>query len=143
MAFNNLFSGIKIRGLELKNRVVFPAMGTKMADKEVTDRLIGYHAARAKGGNGLNITEVCSVYEKAAPRNFLDISKDERIPGLKKLADAIHAEGGKAAVQLWLGGHDVIVVPMLAPIIMPTACVSFIIPELTKPTTITVVADED
>ena len=39
--------------------------------------------------------------------------------------------------------HDVIVVPMLAPIIMPTACVSFIIPELTKPTTITVVADED
>ena len=39
--------------------------------------------------------------------------------------------------------HDVIVVPMLAPIIMPTACASFIIPELTKPTTITVVADED
>ena len=38
--------------------------------------------------------------------------------------------------------HDVIVVPMLAPIIMPTACVSFIIPELTKPTTITVVAEE-
>ena len=107
MAFNNLFSGIKIRGLELKNRVVFPAMGTKMADKEVTDRLIGYHAARARGGNGLNITEVCSVYAKSAPKNFLDISKDERIPGLKKLADAIHAEGGKAAVQLWLGGTAV------------------------------------
>ena len=37
----------------------------------------------------------------------------------------------------------VTVVPILAPIIIPTACVSFIIPEFTKPTTITVVADED
>ena len=106
MAFNNLFNPIKIRGLEIKNRVIFPAMGTKMVteDKEPQDRLIGYHAARAKGGNGLNITEVCSVYSKAAPRNFLDISDDKRIPGLKRLADAIHEEGALAAVQLWLGG---------------------------------------
>lgn len=106
MAFNNLFSPIKIRGLEIKNRVIFPAMGTKMVteDKGPQDRLIGYHSARAKGGNGLNITEVCSVYSKAAPKNFLDISDDKRIPGLKRLADAIHEEGGLAAVQLWLGG---------------------------------------
>ena len=39
--------------------------------------------------------------------------------------------------------HEVMVVPMLAPIIMPIACLNFIIPELTKPTTITVVADDD
>ena len=37
----------------------------------------------------------------------------------------------------------VTVVPTLAPMMMPTAWVSFITPELTKPTTITVVADED
>ena len=39
--------------------------------------------------------------------------------------------------------QDVIVVPILAPMIIPTACSSFIIPELTKPTTMTVVADDD
>ena len=39
--------------------------------------------------------------------------------------------------------HDVIVVPILAPIITPIACDSLIIPEFTKPTTITVVADDD
>ena len=39
--------------------------------------------------------------------------------------------------------QPVAVVPMLAPIMMPMAFVSFIIPELTKPTTITVVAEED
>ena len=37
----------------------------------------------------------------------------------------------------------VTVVPMLEPMITPTACFSVIIPELTKPTTMTVVAEED
>ena len=40
--------------------------------------------------------------------------------------------------------HEVMVVPMFAPMIIPTACVSFIMmPELTNPTTITVVAEDD
>ena len=42
-----------------------------------------------------------------------------------------------------LRNHAVIVVPTLAPKITPTAWESFIIPEFTKPTTITVVAEED
>lgn len=106
MEFNNLFSPIKIRGMELKNRVEFPAMGTKMAteDRFVTQQIIDYHVARALGGNGLNFTEVCSVYEKAAPKKFLAICDDKYISGLKKLADAIHEAGGKAGVQFWLGG---------------------------------------
>ncbi len=106
MAFNHLFQPIKIRGLELKNRVVFPAMGTKMVgeDKFVTDQVIDYHVARAIGGCGLNFTEVCSVYHKASPKYFMGIGEDKYIPGLKKLASAIHAAGGKAGVQLWLGG---------------------------------------
>ncbi len=42
-----------------------------------------------------------------------------------------------------LSTHAVTVVPTLAPMIMPTACDSSIMPELTKPTTITVAAEED
>ena len=38
--------------------------------------------------------------------------------------------------------QDVMVVPTFAPIIIPIACLRLIIPELTKPTTITVVAEE-
>ncbi|WP_040214529.1 NAD(P)/FAD-dependent oxidoreductase [Clostridium polynesiense] len=106
MAFNKLFSPIKIRGMEFKNRVVFPAMGTKMAsdDRFVTQQLIDYHTARAKGGNGLNFTEVASVHTPSAPKKFLSISDDKFIPGLKKLTDSIHQAGGKAGVQLWQGG---------------------------------------
>ena len=41
-----------------------------------------------------------------------------------------------------LRNHAVTVVPMLAPIMMLIACFSVMRPELTKPTTITVVAEE-
>ena len=42
-----------------------------------------------------------------------------------------------------LRSQAVTVVPTFAPRMTPTACESFIIPELTKPITITVVADDD
>ena len=42
-----------------------------------------------------------------------------------------------------LNSHAVTVVPKFAPMMTPTALESFIIPELTNPTTMTVVVDED
>ena len=39
--------------------------------------------------------------------------------------------------------HEVTVVPILAPMMIPTTWDSFMIPEFTKPTTITVVAEDD
>lgn len=103
--FEKLFQPIQIKDMELKNRVILPAMGTKFSGKAsfVTQKLIDYHTARVKGGCGLNIVEVCSVHSPSAPRGFLSISEDAYIPGLKNLTDAIHAEGGKAGLQLWQG----------------------------------------
>ena len=48
--FEKLFSPITIKGMELKNRVILPAMGTKFAGKAsyVTPQLVNYHVARAK-----------------------------------------------------------------------------------------------
>ena len=101
--YQKLFTPIKIRNLELKNRIVLPAMGTKFSGKTsfVTDKLIDYHVARVKGGTGLSIVEVCSVHTPSAPRHFLSLSEDCYIPGMKKLTDAIHEAGGKAGLQLW------------------------------------------
>ncbi|MDO4620771.1 MAG: FAD-dependent oxidoreductase [Lachnospiraceae bacterium] len=103
--FEHLFTPIKIRGMELRNRGIMPAMGTKFSGNtsDVTPTLIEYHRLRAKGGSGLNIVEVSSVHTPSAPRHFLSLSEDRYIPGMKKLTDAIHAEGGKAGVQLWQG----------------------------------------
>jgi len=133
MAFDKLFSPIKIRGLELKNRVVFPAMGTKMPteDRYVTQQIIDYHVARVVGGCGLNFSEVCSVYTPAAPKKFLSISDDKYIPGLKNLTEAIHKAGGKAGVQLWLGGLAVASDPeamLIIPSDMPVPDSEYVMP---------------
>ena len=63
--FEHLFAPIKIRDMELKNRIILPAMGTRMAAENgaVTDKLIAYHAARAKGGCALNIVEVAAYFK--------------------------------------------------------------------------------
>lgn len=103
--FEHLFAPIKIRDMELKNRIILPAMGTRMAAENgaVTDKLIAYHAARAKGGCALNIVEVAAVHTPSAPAHFVSISEDYLIEGHKKLTDAIHENGGKAGIQLWQG----------------------------------------
>lgn len=119
--FEHLLSPIKIRGLELKNRIILPAMGTRMANEkgEITDRLIAYHAARAKGGCGLNIVEVAAVHRPSSPAHFVWICEDSLIEGHKKLTDAIHENGGKAGIQLWQGGLAVSMDPS-AQILLPS-----------------------
>ena len=124
MSFEKLFSPIKIRELELRNRVVMSAMGTHESaasedGRMVTDKLIAYHVARAKGGCGLNTIEVCSVDAASAPTGFLSIADDRYIPGMKKLCSAVHAAGGRVAVQLWQGGLAVASDPQ-AQILLPS-----------------------
>ena len=107
--FDKLFEPIQIRGMELRNRVVMSAMGTHESaesedGKSVTDKLIAYHVARVKGGNGLNTIEVTSVDAPSAPFGFLSIAEDKYIAGFKKLNDAVHEAGGKTCIQLWQGG---------------------------------------
>lgn len=110
--YEKLFSPIKIRGMELKNRVILPAMGTRMSDhKMVTDKLIHYHVARAKGGNGLNIVEVASVEPLSSPKQFVSIAEDQFIPGLRRLTDAVHEAGAKIGIQLWQGSIAVMFDP--------------------------------
>jgi 2,4-dienoyl-CoA reductase-like NADH-dependent reductase (Old Yellow Enzyme family)/thioredoxin reductase len=109
MTYENLFSPITINGMTLRNRTVMPAMGTGYgnADSTISDRLMAYLARRARGGAGLIISEVCAVIPrgKGFP-NEIGAWDDEFIPGLAKLADAVHREGGKVALQLHHAGRE-------------------------------------
>jgi len=106
MPYPHLLAPVRLRGLELANRVLLPAMGTGFAaaDGSVTDRLVAYHVARVRGGCALTVTEAASV--RGQVPHHLDISSDARLPGLCRLAAAIHAAGGRVAVQLWDGAPD-------------------------------------
>ncbi len=106
--FNKLFEAGLIGGLELRNRIVMPAMGTNFGshDGSVTQRMIDYYEERAKGGVGLIIVEVTGVEYprgRSIPAN-LSIHDDSLIPAHSLLVEAIHAQGAKIAVQLFHAG---------------------------------------
>lgn len=108
--FNLLFEPIKIRNLELKNRIVMAPMATHFATRDgyVTERLKNYYVERAKGGVGTIVTESCYVHPegKGGP-NRLSICDDETIRGLRGLTSAIHSHDVKAVVQLHHGGRQI------------------------------------
>ena len=79
MPYPHLLAPLTVRGLTLRNRVLMPGMATGYVVNggHVSQRLIDYHVARARGGCGLNITEATCVHTPSAPANFLSISDDQ------------------------------------------------------------------
>lgn len=109
MRFETVLSPCKIGNLQIKNRFVVPPMGTNYGTYEgmVTDQLIDYYAARAKGGFGLIYTEVTAVAPNGkAILNELGLWSDEQMAGMKKLVDAVHANGAKIFCQLHHAGRQ-------------------------------------
>ena len=86
-----------------------PAMGTGYGrpDGMVTDRLTAYLARRARGGAALIITEVCAIDPrgKGFPTE-IGAWSDEFMPGLSMIADAVHREGSRCALQLHHAGRE-------------------------------------
>ncbi len=105
----HLLTPCRIGTIEVKNRVVMPPMGTALGntDSTVSEANLAYIRRRTKSGAGLIITEITEVHPlgSVAPR-CLGIWDDHFIPGLKKVADVVHAEGAKIAMQLHHCGRE-------------------------------------
>lgn len=102
-----LFEPIKIRNMELKNRVVMPAMHTGLAKNGfITKRSIDFYEERARGEVGLIIIGGCYTEHlgRSLP-NMISISEDKFIPGLVDMAEAVHRHHGKIAAQLYHAGR--------------------------------------
>lgn len=101
--FQNLFMPLTIKGVTIRNRIVFPAMNTNFAeaDGSVSERLLRYYVERGKGGAGL--VTISPVYIDPAARKragALLLHEDRLIPKMKNLTDAIHATGARVLLQL-------------------------------------------
>ena len=104
-----LFTTQKIGNVELSNRFVHSATYECMATEngEVSDEVIKRHNKLAKGGTGLIIAGAMYVHAKGrAYRYQMGIHSDDMIPGLKKLTDTVHQEGGKIVFQLNHAGRQ-------------------------------------
>ena len=67
---------------------------------EVSDQLIDFYAERARGGVGVITVGYATVDEYSGNVTNIGAHKDEFIPGLKRLAQAIQENGAHAVVQI-------------------------------------------
>lgn len=96
-------------GAVLKNRLVMAPMTTCTGfyDGTVTSELVEYYRCRA-GSIGTVIVECCFIDTKGpAFPGAIGIDSDNKIPGLKRIADAIKSEGSLAILQIYHGGRMV------------------------------------
>lgn len=104
MKNKNLFTPLKIREIELKNRIVMsPMQQYSSEDGFATDWHLVHLGSRAVGGAGLIITESASINPMArSTNNDIGMWKDEHIVKWKQINSFIHQQGAKTAMQL---GH--------------------------------------
>ncbi len=106
MQLTKLFEPGRIGKLELKNRIIMAPMGTASHDPNgfIQDRTIDYYVARARGGVGLIICQSSQAMRIGRSPGRAGAWDDRFIPGLAKVAEAVHKEGGKVAWQVLYHG---------------------------------------
>ncbi len=108
--YPRLFSEWKIRNTTIKNRVVFPPTCPSWVSDPwnglFIDMATHYYRERAEGGVGLIIIGGTHVHRSSlmAPLLMPQLFDDRQIEPLSKIADAVHAEGCRLAIQLWHSG---------------------------------------
>lgn len=102
--FDKIFEPLTIKQVTIRNRIVSTSHSEVFAkDGLPTDRLIAYHAEKAKGGIGMTMCGGSSSVSIDSPTgwwNSLNVATDAIIPGLSKLADAVHGHGAALTIQL-------------------------------------------
>jgi 2,4-dienoyl-CoA reductase-like NADH-dependent reductase (Old Yellow Enzyme family) len=99
----DVFAPAKLGPLQLRNRVIKAAtFEGATPDALVTDRLVEYHRAPAAGGIGMTTVAYCAVAPEGRTDRHQIWMRPEAVPGLRRLTDAVHAEGAAVSAQI---GH--------------------------------------
>lgn len=100
---NKLFTPFQLGPITLRNRIIRSAAFENMCkDNKATQQLEDYHVSVARGGVAMTTVAYCAVDQSGVSFNGQLVVCEETKASLKKLTDAIHAEGAKASIQL---GH--------------------------------------
>jgi N-ethylmaleimide reductase len=103
----SLFAPLPLGDLQLRNRVVMAPltrMRATVPGDVPNDLMVEYYRQRA--GAGLIVSEGTQI--SPIGKGYMDtpgIYSDEQVAGWRKVTDAVHAEGGRIAAQLWHVGR--------------------------------------
>lgn len=100
---NHAFAPATLGPVTLPNRIIKAATFEGVTpDALVTDALIDFHRRPARGGVGMTTVAYCAVTPEGRTHRRQIWMRPEAAPGLRRLTDAVHAEGAAVAAQL---GH--------------------------------------
>lgn len=98
-----IFTPVAIGPVTLRNRVIRSAAFENMAyGNKPSQDLYEYHVAVARGGVGMTTLAYASVCRSGLSFDGQLWMREEIVPELRKITDAVHSEGAKASIQL---GH--------------------------------------
>ena len=106
--YQSLFTTIRLKGLPVKNRIVFPPVVCfryALEDGIVTTKNLEHYRQIAAGGAGIIITEATAVWKDGRLAPFqLGIWSDDHIPGMSQLSAAVKQEGAISLLQIHHAG---------------------------------------
>lgn len=108
MKYQRLYQPITINHMELKNRICMTPIHLnycKEGGGQITPQFKEFYVRRAKGGAALIIIGGCRFdHVGACGDTFVSLEDDSYLPSHRDFTEAIHANGAKAAVQLYHAG---------------------------------------
>jgi len=97
------FAPTKLGTIALRNRIIKAATFEGLTpENTVTDALIAFHRRLAAGGVGMTTVAFCAVSPEGRGAPHEIVMRDVAVPGLARLAEAVHAEGAAVSAQI---GH--------------------------------------
>ena len=106
--FLSLFQPGQIGKVRIKNRIVMSPIGTTFWSDtgEVTERIIDYYAARAKGGAGLIMVSFAHPDYPPGYRALASLESERMVEGHIRLVQKLHSYGAKVGLQIMHSGRD-------------------------------------
>ena len=102
-AVGDVFSPARLGPITLRNRIIKAAtFEARTPGGLVSDELIAFHRAMAAGGVGMTTVAYCAVSPGGRTDGGALWMRPEAVPGLRRLAEAVHAEGAAISAQI---GH--------------------------------------
>ncbi len=106
MRYERLFQPIRIRGMEIQNRIMMPAMHHLYTENgHCTQRFTEYYKKRALGGAGLIVVGSCRFDEYGAKDNSMSLADESTVEGWQEFMREMHKTEAKVAVQLYHAGR--------------------------------------
>jgi 2,4-dienoyl-CoA reductase-like NADH-dependent reductase (Old Yellow Enzyme family) len=99
----DVFQPANLGPVTLRNRILKSATFEGMTKGAlVSDELVEFHRRHAAGGVGMTTVAYCAVAPEGRTERDQIWMRTEALPGLRRLTDAVHAEGAAASAQI---GH--------------------------------------